>query len=90
MDPTRVDQQLTPSQQAATDRLAHRYEVQFAPMLTADEASRLLRIRKPQLYALARDGVVPSVRVGRAIRFNRDQLCAWIENGGAPHPGRAM
>jgi excisionase family DNA binding protein len=60
------------------------------PMLTADEASTMLRVRKPQLYALAREGIVPAVRVGRAIRFNRDQLQAWIENGGAPHPGRAM
>lgn len=90
MDPTSVDQQLTPAQQAAVDRLANRHEAQFAPMLTADEATYLLRLRKPQLYALARDGVVPAVRVGSAIRFNRDQLRAWIENGGAPHPGRAM
>jgi len=63
---------------------------QLPPMLTADEASTMLRVRKPQLYALARDGIVPAVRIGRAIRFNRDQLRAWIESGGAPHPGRAM
>ena len=63
---------------------------QLPPMLTADEASIMLRVRKPQLYALAREGIVPAVRVGRAVRFNRDQLHAWIESGGAPHPGRAM
>jgi excisionase family DNA binding protein len=53
------------------------------PMLTASEAGTLLRVRTPQVYALARDGVIPSVRVGRAVRFNRDRLIAWIEAGGA-------
>jgi excisionase family DNA binding protein len=53
-------------------------------MLTAAEAGELLRVRTPQIYALARDGVIPAVRVGRAVRFNREQLMRWIENGGAP------
>ena len=74
----------TPAEQQAADRLAARVNEQFAPMLTADEASAILRVRTPQVYALARDGVIPSVRVGRAVRFNRDQLMRWIENGGAP------
>ena len=55
----------------------------LSPMLTAYEASAILRVRVPQVYALARDGVLPSVRVGRAVRFNRDQLTSWIEGGGA-------
>jgi excisionase family DNA binding protein len=59
---------------------------QLRPMLTADEASELLGIRKPQVYALARDGTLPSVRVGRLVRFNRDILLDWIANGGSRHP----
>ena len=55
-------------------------------MLTADEASTLLRIRRPQIYALARDGIIPSVRIGRAVRFSRTQLLQWIEAGGASIP----
>ena len=55
-------------------------------MLTADEASTLLRVRKPQLYALARDRVIPVVRVGRQVRFNRDRLLEWIDNGGSQPP----
>ena len=51
-------------------------------MLTAKQVSRLLRIRLPQVYVLARDGVIPSVRVGRTVRFNRDRLFAWIDAGG--------
>ena len=52
-------------------------------MLTAREASALLRIRPPQVYMLARDGILPSVRIGRSVRFNRERLLAWIEAGGA-------
>ncbi len=59
-------------------------ERHLSPMLTAAEASAILRVRVPQVYALARDGVIPAVRVGRAVRFNRDQLMRWIEGGGAP------
>jgi excisionase family DNA binding protein len=55
-------------------------------MLTAEEASVLLRVRLPQLYALARDGVIPSVRVGRAVRFSSARLKAWIDAGGAGLP----
>ena len=55
-------------------------------MLTADEASTLLRIRRPQVYALAREGIIPSVRVGRAVRFSRHRLLQWIEDGGQGLP----
>ena len=58
----------------------------LSPMMVADEACAYLRVRKPQLYALARDGVIPSVRVGRQVRFNRARLMEWIDNGGSPHP----
>lgn len=53
------------------------------PMLTAPEAAHLLRLRAPQVYALARAGILPSVRVGRAVRFDRDRLLKWIGAGGA-------
>jgi excisionase family DNA binding protein len=61
----------------------HTVERPLSPMLTAAEASTILRVRVPQVYALARDGILPAVRVGRAVRFNREQLERWIENGGA-------
>jgi excisionase family DNA binding protein len=60
-----------------------RPEVHTPRMLTAEEASALLRVRLPQLYALARDGVIPSVRIGRAVRFSSTRLKEWIDAGGA-------
>lgn len=35
-----------------------------------------------KLYDLVRRGIVPSVRLGRLIRFDEDQLETWIRNGG--------
>ena len=35
-----------------------------------------------KLYDLVRRGIVPSVRLGRLIRFDEDQLETWIQNGG--------
>lgn len=57
------------------------------PMLTAKQASELLQIRRAQVYALAREGIIPSVRVGRTVRFNRARLVEWIESGGTGLPG---
>jgi excisionase family DNA binding protein len=51
-------------------------------MLNAKQVAQLLAIRRPQVYTLAREGIIPSVRVGRTIRFNRDHLLAWIDAGG--------
>lgn len=55
---------------------------ELPPMLTAAQVADLLMIRRPQVYTLAREGIIPSVRVGRTIRFNRDRLLAWIDAGG--------
>ena len=47
-------------------------------VLTVDEARRLLRIGRRQLYqAIARQDV-PAVKVGRSIRIPRSSLEAWL------------
>ena len=90
MDPTTVVRRPNgnnePTALDATGNLLAHLQQQLKPMLTAEEAGELLDIRKPQVYALARDGILPSVRVGRLVRFNRDILLAWIAQGGSQHP----
>jgi excisionase family DNA binding protein len=47
-------------------------------VLTVDEARRVLRIGRRQLYqAIARQDV-PAVKVGRSIRIPRSSLEAWL------------
>jgi excisionase family DNA binding protein len=50
-----------------------------APLLTSDEAARLLRVPRSTLYELVRSRGLPHVRIGdRALRFLRADLEDWI------------
>jgi len=46
--------------------------------LTAEEASKYLKIGMSNLYSLAQGGKLPGSRVGKSWRFNRDDLDAWL------------
>ena len=51
---------------------------ELPPVLTVDEARRVLRIGRRQLYrAIARHDV-PALKVGRSIRIPRSGLEAWL------------
>jgi excisionase family DNA binding protein len=50
----------------------------FEPLLTADEAAGHLRIHVKTLQKLARDGRVPSVRMGKYWRFRLSTLDHWV------------
>ena len=47
-------------------------------VLTADEAADLLRVSTKTILALARDGTLPGEKVGRAWRFVRADLLAYV------------
>ena len=48
------------------------------PLLTADDAAALLRVRRSTVYELARTRRLPHVRVGRRILFVRSDLAGWV------------
>ncbi len=51
---------------------------ELPPVLTVDEARRVLRIGRRQLYrAIARHDV-PALKLGRSIRIPRSGLEAWL------------
>ena len=54
-------------------------------MLTAREVAGLLRVPTARAYELAREGVLPCVRLGRQVRFDADALRRWIARGGRTH-----
>ena len=69
------------------------YPSQDLPLLLdAVEAAKLLSLSRAKVSALARNGQIPSVRVGRLVRIPRDPLFAWIEantnTGQYPPPPR--
>lgn len=52
---------------------------QSEPLLTTDEAARLLRVPRSTLYELVRSRGLPHVRIGeRGLRFTRSDLDEWV------------
>ena len=43
-------------------------------LLTAKELARRLGTHANQLYKLVRDGKIPAIKVGRALRFQWDEV----------------
>lgn len=52
-------------------------------LLTAKETAEFLKVTLPRVYELARTGLIPSVRMGRQVRFHETKLMEWIERGGS-------
>jgi len=52
-------------------------------LLLPEEAAQFLRVPRSQVMELARRSLLPCVRVGRFIRFRREDLDAWAAKGGA-------
>lgn len=56
-------------------------------MLSMDEGCEILGISVPHGYDLAKQGILPVVRVGRRVRICPDQLSEFIKAGGKALPG---
>jgi excisionase family DNA binding protein len=50
-----------------------------AVLLTARQAARALAISERKLWELTKQGQIPHVRVGRAVRYRPADLDAWAE-----------
>lgn len=62
------------------------------PLLTAKQVSAMLQLPPARIYALARAGKLPRVKVGvRQVRFESEALREWVRQGAAvpPRPRRA-
>lgn len=59
----------------------------FVRLLRVPHVARILDVSEDRVYELAREGVLPAVRLGRQIRFDEDKLRAWIDQGGCALPG---
>ncbi len=44
------------------------------PLMTPDEVAELFRISKASVYRWAERGLLPAVKVGRTVRFNRQDV----------------
>ena len=61
-------------------------DTQFHPtrrderLLTDVEACEYLRIRNRQLYAWRMQGLIPFIRIGRAVRYRQSDLDATLDS----------
>lgn len=52
-------------------------------LLNAKEVAAILQVSPARIYELAKQGILPSVRIGaRQIRSEETGLIQWIEHGG--------
>lgn len=49
-----------------------------SPVLTVEEAARLLRIGRSSAFEGVRNGAIPSIRIGRRILVPRARLMAML------------
>jgi len=47
-------------------------------LLTSKESARMLSISQRKLWSLQASGEIPSVRIGRCLRFPLDELRLWV------------
>lgn len=53
--------------------------------LKAQDVARLLGVTRQHIYKLAANGLIPSFRVGTAVRFDPAVVAAWLGGKMLPH-----
>jgi excisionase family DNA binding protein len=56
-------------------------------LLRMEEVARVLDVSMARAYELAREGLLPIVRIGRQVRVDTVALESWIQKGGQPLEG---
>jgi excisionase family DNA binding protein len=51
----------------------------LACLLSAKEVAEILKVHQETVYTLVRDEGLPSIRIGRARRFDGALVAKWIE-----------
>lgn len=53
----------------------------YPEVMTPEDVMRFLRIGRSSIYELVRLKQIPYFRVGRLLRFNREELRRWAASG---------
>ena len=56
-------------------------------LLRISEVAQVLDVPLARAYEMAREGIIPVVRLGRQLRVDPARFEEWIESGGQPLPG---
>jgi excisionase family DNA binding protein len=58
-------------------------------LLTADQVAERWQVPKGYVYRLAREGIIPTVSLGRYYRFQLEAITAFERGGGTRAPRAA-
>jgi putative molybdopterin biosynthesis protein len=56
-------------------------------LLTVEEMAPLLGLTAARLYEIARQKLIPHVRIGRQVKLSAAKCEEWVESGGTALPG---
>lgn len=56
-------------------------------LVSVHAVAEMLGVSQQRVYDLARQNILPHVRLGRVIRFDLEAVEAWINAGGQALPG---
>jgi excisionase family DNA binding protein len=62
--------------------MSERPAVPLPKLLTAKDVTQATGIPLQQLYLLVRQGRIPAIRLGRAVRFSATAVAEWLAAGG--------
>ena len=55
-------------------------------LLTVADVAKLLQIHQKTVYDLTYRGILPSIRIGGAVRFSLDDIWTALRSSGATEP----
>ncbi len=56
-------------------------------LMQTHEVAEILGVTEDRVYTMARERLIPCVKLGRQLRFSPSALEEFIRNGGKPLPG---
>lgn len=56
-------------------------------LLTAKQVADVLQVTLARVYEMSRENLLPTVRLGRQVRYDEDALREWIKTGGCTLSG---
>lgn len=60
----------------------------YLPLLNAEAVAERLSVPKTWVYRAGREGIIPCVRMGRYMRFRREDVERFIASGGIEDDGQ--
>jgi len=53
----------------------------LAQIMTTQEIAKYLKLHKITICKLSKEGKIPSIRIGRVWRFDKEAIDEWIAKG---------